>query len=174
MKLCIFQRSWEGSIVESVLDPDQILKRVYVSLCEITYHSINHSIAYSHTSMLAVLLQSNFSVFPIDEILLLLTIPSLIIHSRKKIENFENFQKNSKSQLTWLHKGKNRFKNFLLHFWSQNDSIRKKKQKKNFSTFFNFFDPRGWPYDVIRMECAPIEGQGPFFSRGDLYGWKGL
>ena len=70
-----------------------------------------------------------------------------------------------------LIKGKNRVKIFLLHFWNQNDSIRKKK-----ANFFvvDFLTLGDWPYDVIRMECAPIKGQWIFGRRVDLYSSKGI
>ena len=56
--------------------------------------------------------------------------------NEKKISKFLKFEKNSKSQVTWPHNGKFRVKFFLLHFWNQNGSIRTKKQKFFFSTFW--------------------------------------
>ena len=51
-------------------------------------------------------------------------------------KNLKFFKKILSLRSRDLTKGKNRVKNFLLHFWNQNDSIRKKKQ----NIFFDFFE----------------------------------
>ena len=70
-----------------------------------------------------------------------------------------------------LIKGKNRVKKIFISFLESECLNSYKKAKK---IFFNFLTLGDWPYDVIRMECAPIEGQGIFGRRVDLHSSKGL
>ena len=57
------------------------------------------------------------------------------INEKKNSKNLKFFKKILSLRSRDLIKGKNRVKNFLLHFWNQNASIREKKAKIFFSTF---------------------------------------
>ena len=83
---------------------------------------------------------------------------SQFVKKLKKNWKIENFQKNSKSWVRVTSKAKNRVKFFLLHFWSQNDSIRKKKQKK--IVFFT----QGMEWNVWNVWNLPHRGSRTIFQ----------
>ena len=64
------------------------------------------------------------------------------INEKKKFENFEIFQKNSKSQIMWPHNGEISDQIFFIAFLESEWLNSWKKAKKFFLTFWL----RGWPY----------------------------